>query len=334
MMRLPDFTLRRPRTLEEAARVLAGEGPDAMPLAGGTDLLPNMKRRQQTPRVLVALGGIANLRGIAEGTGLHIGAGTSLAMLLARPLAPAYGALVRAAARVAAPQIRNQATLGGNLCLDTRCNYYDQSEFWRHAIGNCLKTDGATCWVATASKRCVAVSSSDCAPALLALGARVRLVSSVQTREVTLADLYRDDGLNPLAKRPDEILTDIALPAAEGWRSTYWKLRRRGAIDFPALGLAIALRLAADGTVTAARIALGAAASRPFLVPGAADCLIGRSLDDDTIAEAARRVGSRAKPVDNTDFETRWRKDMAETFVRYALRELRGEDLGKIRHRF
>jgi 4-hydroxybenzoyl-CoA reductase subunit beta len=334
MMRLPEFELRRPRTLPEAATILAGEGPDALPLAGGTDLLPNMKRRQQTPRVLVALGGIAGLRTFTNGSGLAIGTGTTLAALAADTRLAQYGALAQAAARVASPQLRNQATLGGNLCLDTRCSYYDQSEPWRQAIGCCLKKDGDTCWVATASRRCVAVSSSDCAPALIALGARVRLVARDGTRDVALEDFYRDDGMDHLVKRPDEILSAVDVPDARGWRSTYWKLRRRGAIDFPVLGVAAAVHCDAGGTTAAARVALGAAGSRPFLVPQAAEELVGRHLDDATIAATARRVAARAKPVDNTDFETRWRKDVAAQLVSYALRELRGEDLGAIRRRF
>ena len=334
MMRLPDFELRRPRTLAEAVTILGAEGPDAQPLAGGTDLLPNMKRRQQTPRVLVALGGLAELRTLANGAGLAIGAGVTLAALAAEPKLAGYGALAQAASRVASPQLRNQATLGGNLCLDTRCSYYDQSEPWRQAIGCCLKKDGETCWVATASRRCVAVSSSDCAPALIALGARVRLVSHEGIRDVALEAFYRDDGMDHLAKRPDEILSAIDVPDATAWRSTYWKLRRRGAIDFPVLGVAAAVKANSAGTIEAARVALGAAGSRPFLVPQAAEELVGRTLDDATIAATARRVAARAKPVDNSDFETHWRKQVAAELVSYALRELRGEDLGAIRRRF
>jgi 4-hydroxybenzoyl-CoA reductase subunit beta len=223
------------------------------------------------------------------------------------------------------------ATLGGNLCLDTRCNYYNQSHEWRQAIDFCLKKDGATCWVATASKRCVAVSSTDTAPALIALDAKVRLVSAGGEREVALADLYRNDGIDYLTRRPDEILAEVRIP--ESWRSSYWKLRRRGSFDFPVLGVAVAARLAGDGTVQEARIALGAAASRPFLLDKAGEFLKGKPLSDEIIEEAGRQVASRAKPMDNTDLDLYWRKDVAAAFAGYALREVRGDDMGVMRRR-
>jgi 4-hydroxybenzoyl-CoA reductase subunit beta len=334
MMRLPFFAHRTPRTAREAARVLAEEGPEAMLIAGGTDLLPNMKRRQQTPRTLVSLAGVEGLKTVANGAGLRLGAGLTLTDTLAVPaVRSSYAGLWQAVAQIASPHLRNMGTLGGNLCLDTRCTYYDQTQEWRRAIGWCLKRDGQTCWVATASKRCVAVSSTDGAPALIALGARVRLVSAEGERELPVVELYRNDGIDYLARRPDEVLTEVVLPPADGWRSCYWKLRRRGAIDFPVLGVAAAVRCAADGTVEEARIALGAVASRPFLVADAGAALLGRRLDDDTIAEAAAAVGSRAKPLDNTDMDLYWRKEVADDFAGYALRELRGDDMRAVRGR-
>ncbi|HYA46694.1 MAG TPA: FAD binding domain-containing protein, partial [Burkholderiales bacterium] len=232
MMRLPWFDYRAPRSVAEAARILGGEGPRAMLLAGGTDLLPNMKRRQQTPATLVALRGVEELRTIASGNGLTIGAGITLTeVVAAKAVRESYAGLTQAAAQVATPHLRNMATLGGNLCLDTRCSYYDQSYEWRKAIDFCLKKDGETCWVATASKRCVAVSSTDTAPALIALRAKVQLVSAMGSRELALEDLYRNDGIEYLARKPEEILTQVQLPDSRGWKSTYWKLRRRGSFD-------------------------------------------------------------------------------------------------------
>jgi 4-hydroxybenzoyl-CoA reductase subunit beta len=227
--------------------------------------------------------------------------------------------------------LRNTGTLGGNVCLDTRCTYYNQSYEWRKAIDFCLKKDGETCWVATASKRCVAVSSTDTAPALISLGAKVRLVSAQGERELALADLYKNDGVDYLARRPDEILTEIALPDATGWRSTYWKLRRRGSFDFPVLGVAAAVKLAPDGVVEDARIVLGAAASRPFLVEKAGAALRGKKLTDEAIAAAAEATASRAKPMDNTDLDLYWRKEVVDDFVGYALREVRGDDVSATR---
>jgi 4-hydroxybenzoyl-CoA reductase subunit beta len=334
MMRLPWFDYRAPHSVAEAARILQGEGPRAMLLAGGTDLLPNMKRRQQTPATLVALRDVQELKTVANGSGLTIGAAVTLAEVAANgTVREKHVGLMQAAAQVATPHLRNMATLGGNLCLDTRCTYYDQSHEWRKAIDFCLKKDGETCWVATASKRCVAVSSTDTAPALIALRARVKLVSAGGEREVALEDLYRNDGIEYLARKADEILTEVRLPDTTGWRSTYWKLRRRGSFDFPVLGVAAAARLAKDGTIEEARIALGAVASRPFLVPKASEILVGKKLSDDAIAEAAAAVGSRAKPLDNADMDIYWRKQVTPDLVGYALRELRGDDMRAIRIR-
>ena len=318
MMRLPWFEFRAPRTLDEAARILAGEGPNAALIAGGTDLLPNMKRRQMAPRVLVSLRHIPELKK----NGSVLGAGTTLTEIVHKSDLPR--GLRQAAALVATVHLRNMGTIGGNLCLDTRCNYYNQNYEWRKAIDFCLKKDGDICWVATASKRCVAASSTDCAPALLALDARVKLVSASGEREIALADLYNNDGIDYLRRRPDEILTEVRFANAP---STYWKLRRRGAFDFPVLGVGAAI---IDG---AARLALGAVASRPFLVDRANDFLRGKSLTDEVIAEAGRLAASRAKPMDNADLDLYWRKHVTSAFVGYALRELRGDDMRDTRLR-
>jgi 4-hydroxybenzoyl-CoA reductase subunit beta len=319
MMRLPWFEHRAPKTLAEAARILAGEGPNAMLIAGGTDLLPNMKRRQMAPKVLVSLQQVQELRR----NGASYGAGMTLTQIV-KSNAPA--ALRQAAHQVATVHLRNMGTLGGNLCIDTRCNYYNQNYEWRKAIDFCLKKDGDICWVATASKRCVAASSTDCAPALIALGAKVKLVSALGEREVAVEDLYNNDGIEYLKRRADEILTEVRI--ARSARSTYWKLRRRGAFDFPVLGVA-----AADEGEGSFRIALGAVASRPFLVEKAGVFLNGKSLTDEHIDEAARIVASRAKPMDNADLDLYWRKDVTAEFVRYALRELRGDDMRETRLR-
>ncbi len=318
MMRLPWFDYRAPRSLGEAARILAGEGPNAMLLAGGTDLLPNMKRRQMAPGILVSLRNIPEMKR----NGAVLGAGTTLTEIVRKPELPR--GLRQAAAQVATVHLRNMGTIGGNLCLDTRCNYYNQNYEWRKAIDFCLKKDGDICWVATASKRCVAMSSTDCAPALLVLATKVKLVSASGERELALEGLYNNDGIDYLRRRPDEILTEVA---CENLPSTYWKLRRRGAFDFPVLGVGAALH--ADG----ARIALGAVASRPFLVDGANQFLRGKELTDEVIEEAGRLTASRAKPMDNADLDLYWRKDVSAAFVGYALRELRGDDMRETRQR-
>jgi len=333
MMRLPWFKYHSPGNVGEAARILAAEGPTAMLIAGGTDLLPNMKRRQQTPAQLVSLRRVEGLKRVSNGKGLTLGAGLTLTEVVGtRAVRERFRALWQAAAQVASPHLRNMGTLGGNLCLDTRCLYYNQNEDWRRAIDFCMKRDGETCWVATGSKRCLAVSSTDTAPALISLGAKVRLVSTAGEREVALADLYRNDGIEYLTRKPDEILTEVSLPDLSGWKSTYWKLRRRGSFDFPVLGVAAAVRAAADGTVEESRIVLGAVSSRP-IVTKAGDLLAGKKLTDEAIAEAGEKCSSAAKPMDNTDLDLYWRRDVVAAFVGYALREIRGDDMRAIRLR-
>src|SRR4051795_4499446 len=273
MMRLPHFRFESPRTIAEAAEFLAGAAPgEAMLVAGGTDLLPNMRRRQQVPRTLVGLRHIAELRTVANGDGLTIGAGVTLSELVrdAR-IRAGYAGLWQAAAQVATPHLRNMGTIGGNLCLDTRCNYYDQNYEWRKAIDFCMKKDDRAverggrqiCWVAPSSPRCLAVSSTDTAPALIALGARVTLVSAGGSREIAATDLFQNDGIAYLRRRADEIVTAVWLPRLDGWRSVYWKLRRRGSVGFSVLFGAPPRKLAAHGTVEDARLVLGAVASRP-----------------------------------------------------------------------
>ena len=334
MMRLPLFAFRAPRTLEEAARILDGEGPNTMPLAGGTDLLPNMKRRQQVPHTLMSLRHIEELTRIQlHGSASQLGACLTLSDIAADPrFRNGFTALAQAASQVATPQIRNMATLGGNLCLDTRCNYYDQNYEWRKSINFCLKKDGTTCWVAPGSPKCVAVSSTDTAPALMALGARVRLVSRSEEREVSLSDLYNNDGMNYIKRRPNEILTEVLLDSLHGWKSTYWKLRRRGSFDFPVLSVAAAALLSNHGVVEDARIVIGSTASRPLVAADAAKSLLGHSLNHETIAAAAILAARIAKPLDNTDFDMSWRKKVTAEFVTYALRELRGDDVRPERH--
>ena len=336
MMRLPLFEFRAPPTLDEAARILDGERANAMPLAGGTDLLPNMKRRQQVPRTLVSLRHIQSLSSIElSHSGSRLGACLTLSDIAGDPrFRNGLRALAEAASLVATPQIRNMATLGGNICLDTRCNYYDQSYEWRKSINFCLKKDGTTCWVAPGSSKCLAVSSTDTGPALVALGARVRLVSRSGEREVLLSDLYNNDGIDYIKRRPDEILAEVLLDSLHEWKSTYWKLRRRGSFDFPVLSVAAAARLSRDNVVEDARIVVGAAACRPLAATEAAKSLLGRPLNQQAIEEAATLAARIAKPLDNTDFDMTWRKRVTAEFVTYALCELRGDDVRAKRESF
>ncbi|HUO63487.1 MAG TPA: xanthine dehydrogenase family protein subunit M [Terriglobales bacterium] len=324
MMRLPEFSYLAPVSVGDAVKLMADHGPKAMFVAGGTDLYPNMKRRQFEPTVLVGLRGIRDMIGVrgSSGTGLTIGAGTTLTAVASHAeIASNYAGLATAAGLVSSPQLRNMGTLGGNVCVDTRCNYYNQSYEWRKAVNFCMKKDGDICLVAPGSSRCWAVSSSDTAPMLWSLGAQVRLVGPSGERLIPISALYRDDGIQYLSRQPGEILTDIVLPSSEGWRSIYLKLRRRGSFDFPILGVAVALRIE-GGTVREAAITLGAVASQPRPAPEAAALLVGQRLTPeliDLVADAAFKPG---KPLDNTDLTHPYRKKMIRVFVARALHSL------------
>ncbi|MFP3940920.1 MAG: FAD binding domain-containing protein [Thermoanaerobaculia bacterium] len=331
MLRLPPFQLRRPRTLEEAVSILAGEGAAegrARPVAGGTDLWPNMKRRHQRADTVVALSGIDALRGIEANGGVRIGAGVTLAEVAAHPaVRERYPALARAVESISSPPLRNMGTLGGNVCVDTRCTYYNQTEEWRRSIDYCMKEAGTICWVAPSSPRCWAHSASDSAPMLAALGAELRLVGPQGDRTIPVEDLYRDDGIDYLGKTADEVVAEVLVPresAADRLKASFWKLRRRGSIDFAVLSVAAAVRTEEDGTVRDARIVLGAVSSRPAAAEKAAAALVGRPLTAESIAEAAKLARRHATPMDNTDFQAQWRGAVVPSYVEAALRECAG----------
>jgi 4-hydroxybenzoyl-CoA reductase subunit beta len=329
MLRLPPFTYLAPRSLNEAVDMIAAQEPHtAMLVAGGTDVYPNMKRQQYEPKTLIGLRQLRTLH-MLTGTaqhGLSIGACVTLTQLSEQPeIVTGYPALATAASLVSTPQLRNMGTLGGNLCVDTRCNYYNQTYWWREAIGFCLKKDGHTCWVAPGSARCWAVSSSDTAPVLIALNAQVRLVGPAGERTVPVHDLYCDDGMHYLGKRHDEIVTHILLPpVATGLVMRYVKIRRRGAFDFPILGVAVALWMDEAGLCTAARVVLGAVASAPLLAARAAAILVGQRLTPEVIEAAAQAAFQPAKPLDNTDLTLSYRKKMVRVHVARVLCQLAG----------
>ena len=325
MLRLPVFTAAFPGTIEGALDLKAKHGASSAYVAGGTDLYPNMKRRQQTPRFVIDLRGIPELGAIGvtpEGQ-LRIGAGVTLTRLIRHPVVQErWPVLAQAAASISTPILQNMGTVGGNLLLDTRCNYYDQNYEWRKAINFCMKKDGEICWVAPSSPRCWAVQSSDLAPVMVALGAMVGLRGPDGERVIPASALYHDDGIQFHTKAADEILTWVEVPALTNARACYAKLRRRGSFDFPVLGVAAWARFAAGGMVEDARIVLGAVGSYPKLSEEAAAAVRGGPLSEDRIDAAARAAGRPAKPLDNTDFTIGWRKDMVPVFVRRALAAL------------
>jgi 4-hydroxybenzoyl-CoA reductase subunit beta len=326
MMRLPEFTYRIPANIADAVRMIADAGPEAAFVAGGTDLYPNMKRRQQTPKTVISvmrLSGLHEIRGDAS-SGITIGAGLLLSEICEDDLIKTiWHVVARAAKLISTPLLRNMGTIGGNLLLDTRCNYYNQNYEWRRSVNFCLKKDGDTCWVAPGSHLCWAVQSSDLAPVMVAIGAKLKFVSVEGERIIEAKSLYNHDGIHYLNKRPDELLTEIHLPPADGVRATYHKLRRRGSFDFPVLGVAAAVKRANDGTIENARVVLGGVAPAPVEVSEAREALIGNPLDTDQIHVAADACYIKARPLDNTDFVMGWRKQMTRTYVTRALEELR-----------
>jgi 4-hydroxybenzoyl-CoA reductase subunit beta len=323
-MSLPAFNLSRPRSLDEALAALAGDA-DSQMIAGGTDLLPSMKQGLFSPRVLIDLKGLRELDFIrfdAE-RGLEIGALTTISALADSALLECdFPVLHEAAKAVASPLLRNMGTLGGNLCLDTRCLYYNQSEFWRGSLGGCIKKDGTVCHVAPGSDTCWAAFSGDTAPALVALEATVELASPRGVREVPLPPLYVNDGLVRLTKAADEIVTVVRVPAANaGWSGTYRKLRIRQSIDYPLAGVAVVMRKRPDGVCEQARIGLTAVNPAPRLVAAAAR-LAGRAYEAalaDEIAREATRVG---KPLKTSASTMEYRREMIRVFVRRALTDL------------
>ncbi len=336
MLRLPRFELIEARTYQDAASLLRAHGAGeldpargtpslrVMTVAGGTDLFPNMKRRQFTPDVLISLQRVEGATALGANGALHLGAGVTLATLASHPaVVERWTALAQSAFAVSTPQLRNAGTVGGNLCLDTRCNWYDQSLFWRSAEGFCMKTHPeVVCRVAPSSPRCLAVASADTVPALLALGATVRIEGAGGARDVAVADLYREDGIRFLGIGRDEVLAAVTVPDAGGWTSTYQKLRDRGSFDFPIVGIAAAVRF--DGGVVAeARVAITAVSSRATLVVAAAAALVGSRLDDAAIGAAADAVHKAARPMDNTAGTISQRKRTARVFAERALASLR-----------
>jgi len=337
MMRLHKFEYRVPREIAEAVKIMAGAGPEGQFVAGGTDLYPNMKRRQQTPRTVISVMRVPELNQITgDGkSGIRIGASVTLTDIIEDPVINRdYPVITSAARTISTPILRNMGTIGGNLLLDTRCNYYDQNFEWRKGINFCLKKDGDVCWVAPGSSKCWAVQSSDLVPVMVAIGAKFRLASTLGERMIDAAGFYNDDGIDYLKKRPDELLVDIHLPALNGWRASYQKLRRRGAFDFPVLGVAAWIQVdgASAGATPAqsvsplsiknARIVLGGIAPSPIQVEDAAAALVGHPLDDDRIRAAAEAAYTKARPLDNTDFVMNWRKQMARQYTLRALQEL------------
>ena len=322
---LPDFTLHRPADIAEAVRLRAADA-DARYLAGGTDMVVNMRRGIERPSALIDLTAIAELREIrADGDGIHIGAGVTLAALAGDDrVRRDFTAVAEAASEVAGPTHRQYGTVGGNLCLDTRCLYYNQSEWWRGANDYCLKNLGEVCHVAPGGTRCFATFSGDVAPALLVHRAEIDLIGPDGARRIPLAELYRNDGMDHLTLAPGELLTTVHLPeAGAGVPSAYAKSRIRGAIDFPLAGVAVALNKAADGTVEQLTVALTAVNPYPHYVTGT-DAFTGKALDDDALDRLRDMVRKQSRPMGTTTVKPWYRRRVTGALARRLAATLAG----------
>lgn len=324
-MSLPAFSVARPRRLEEALAHLAAHGPEAMLIAGGTDVVPNLQMRLFAPRVLVDLKGLDELAGIEfdRARGLRIGAlATITAIAESAVVQQQYPVLAQAAASIASPILRNMGTLGGNLCLETRCLWYNQSSFWRKSCGFCLKKDGDVCHVAPGGKFCWAVWSGDTAAALLTLDAEIEIASPRGTRRLPLARFHKNDGMDRIDLARDEILTRVHVPAhTAGYRGRYDKLRIRQAIDYPLVGVALAMKFS-DGRCQDARLALTAVNPAPLRVEEATRLLAGQRYSPELAEAVVHAVIRTGKPLKTGVSTPEYRREALRAFTRRALRAL------------
>lgn len=327
MLRLHNYAFHRPRSLTEAVELLQQHPQDAMLIAGGTDIVPNMKHRLFTPNHLIGLKNIAELRGIAvQGNELVIGAAETLMDVSCNELVRKHApSLAQAAGSVAGPQLRNMGTIGGNICLDTRCTYYNQSLFWRNALGFCLKKDGDVCHVTKVGKKCVAANSADTPPVLMTLGGSINLVSAAGTRTVSVADFFIADGIWNTVRKPNEIVTCIRVPIPSATtRTAFTKVRQRQSIDFPLLNLAVAMDFDGDA-VRSIELVVSALGARPRHVTGLKKVAVGKELNDDTMQAIADRAYQQCHPLENIIVDPDWRRAMIPVYVKRALADLRAE---------
>jgi 4-hydroxybenzoyl-CoA reductase subunit beta len=303
---LPSFQLLRPKTLDEAMALMSKFDGHVKVVAGGTDLLPSMKQKLFTPPYVLDLRGVSELREIrhSSGEGIEIGALTSLAAVEHSPLIRKdFVVLYEAVKTIASPVLRNMGTIGGNLCLDTRCLWYNQSLLWRKSCGFCLKKDGDLCHVAPGGKYCWAAFSGDTPPALLSLGAEIEITG----------------GIAHLRLAPSEIVTRVYLPASSaGWCGSYQKLRVRGSIDYPLAGVAVALKMRA-GRVEDARVAITAVNPAPFLVKDADAHLVGLVPTNEIAERIGDLAASTAKPLTTSALTPEYRREMVRVFAKRAV---------------
>lgn len=318
-MSLPEFKLLRPRTVDEAIGYLAKHANNVRVLAGGTDLIPSMRQKLFEPQYVLDIRHIPELNGIRHnsGTAVEIGALTTLTAIERSDfLGQHYPVLTEAARTVASPLLRNMGTIGGNICLDTRCLWYNQSLTWRKGCGFCIKKDGDLCHVAPGGSKCWAVFSGDTPPALLCLNAEIEIASPKGRRRVPLHEFYTGLGDEYRKLNSSELVTTVFLPrSSAGYRGIYRKLRIRGSIDYPLAGVAVVLKRS-NGHVADARLAITAVNPAPMLVKGVAQMLEGK-LVDDALAEAAGDLAAKtAKPLTTSALTPEYRREMIRLFTK------------------
>ncbi|MGE0563258.1 MAG: 4-hydroxybenzoyl-CoA reductase subunit beta [Pseudolabrys sp.] len=332
---LPEFRALNPATLDDALAARAAH-PDSKPLGGGTDLVVNIRRGIVAPKVLIDMTRVAELRTIkADAATLEIGASVTLTELAGHPdVIKHYPVVAQAAGEIAGPTHRNMGTVGGNLCLDTRCIYYNQSEWWRGANNHCLKTTGTMCHVAPKSRGvCFATFSGDLAPALLTLGAEIDIAGPQGRRSLPLEKLYigfarqdvpvtetQGDGKFFLSLRPGEIVTGVRAKNTPGLRSAYDKVRIRKSIEYPVAGVAVALRREADKLVDL-RVAITGTNPRPVLLAGTAE-LCGGGLDERVINGLDALVRDQIMPMKTTFTPGHYRRRVAGVLTRRLMQRL------------
>ena len=321
-MSLPEFRLLRPRTLDEAVGYLAKHGDSIRVLAGGTDLVPSMRQKLFEPEYVLDIRHIEDLRGIhtRPGDGVVIGALTTLtAIERSEHLRKHFPVLTEAAATVASPVLRNMGTIGGNICLDTRCLWYNQSLTWRKACGFCIKKDGDLCHVAPGGSKCWAVFSGDTPPALLCLNAEIEIAGPSGVRRMPLREFYTGIGDSYRKLQTNELVTRIFLPESSAdYRGVYRKLRVRGSIDYPLAGVAIALKRS-NGHVSDARLAITAVNPAPMLIKGAGQMLEGKSVDETLAAAVGDLAAKTAKPLTTSALTPEYRREMIRVFTKRAV---------------
>jgi 4-hydroxybenzoyl-CoA reductase subunit beta len=324
-MSLPPFRILQPRTLDEACRMLDEHGSEAMIIAGGTDVIPNLQMRLFVPRVLIDIKSLRELAKVEfSRDGLRVGATATLTHVLETSwLGEKFPVLSSAISTIAGPLQRNMGTIGGNLCLETRCRWYNQSKFWRESLGGCLKKDGDICHVAPGGKFCWAAWSGDSAPAFLALDAEVEIASVAGARRAPLDSVYKNDGKDRIALARNEILTAVHVPARmAGRRGVYHKLRVRDSIDYPLAGVAVAMEVDSSGICRDARVALSAVNPAPILVRATAESLIGKKWSRDLTEEIAHAAIRTGKPLTTSGSTPVYRREMVRVFTRRALEEV------------